>query len=168
MTVNAKKVQGRRTVRYESYGDFIADAEQMALADFQTLGNWSLGQILKHLAQSVDSSIDGAGFSLPAPVRWVMSLLMKKKFLTKPIPAGFKTTKEFTPEETTIEEGLALLRRAVDRQGKETKRADHPGFGKITAQEWTEFNLRHAELHMSFVVPNEAQTEPDAARLRPR
>jgi len=155
MTVNPKDAKGRRTVRYESYSDMLTDVEQMAVADVSTVGNWSLGQILKHLAMSVDSSIDGAGFSLPAPVRWVMKLLMKRKFLTKPIPAGFKTTKEFTPDETSIEEGLALLRTAVDRQGKETKRAPHPGFGKFTAQEWTDFNLRHAELHMSFVISNE-------------
>lgn len=155
MTVNTKKIEGRRTVHYESYSDMLTDIEQMAAANVHTLGNWSLGQILKHLAQSVDSSIDGAGFALPAPVRWLMTLLMKQRFLTKPIPPGFNTTKEFTPDETSTEEGLALLRTAVERQDKETKRALHPGFGKFTAQEWTDFNLRHAELHMSFVIPNE-------------
>ena len=96
---------------------------------------------------------DGSNFSLPGPARWLMSLLMKQKFLTKPIPAGFKSTKEFIPDPTSTEEGLADLRRAIARQQQEETRVPHPGFGKMTRDEWDAFNLRHAEMHMSFAVP---------------
>ena len=60
--VATKKVQGRRAVRYESLNDLLADAEQLAVQDIDTLGNWNLGQILKHISHALDSSIDGAGF----------------------------------------------------------------------------------------------------------
>ncbi|MBI5759683.1 MAG: DUF1569 domain-containing protein [Planctomycetales bacterium] len=154
MSVKTKQVQGRRTVRYESLRDLLNDAEKLASADVRTLGNWSFGQILKHNAMSLDSSIDGSGFMLPAPVRWLMSLMMKQKFLTKPIPPGFKSPDSFVPGETSIKEGLSALRAAIERQNRETKRALHPGFGQFTNDEWNQFNLRHAEMHMSFVVPN--------------
>ena len=154
MTINTKKVSGRRDVRYESYADLLADAERVAAADnVQMLGNWSLGQIYKHLAMALDSSIDGVGFSLPAPARWLMTLLMKRRFLTKSVPAGFKTTKEFTPGETSAEEGLSALRAAIARQDQQQGRCMHPAFGKLSDQEWMDFNLRHAEMHMSFAVP---------------
>jgi len=153
MLVNTTKVQGRRQVHYASYADLLADAEQLAATKVKTLGNWSYGQILKHVAQATDSSIDGSGFALPAPVRWGFSLLMKRKFLTQPIPAGFKASMQFQPEEVSIEEALTLLRQAVVRQDSEQKRAMHPAFGMISKEEWTLFNLRHAEMHMSFVVP---------------
>jgi hypothetical protein len=153
MSVNTSKVQGRRQVRYESYADLLADAEQLARTKVKTLGNWSYGQILKHVAQSTDSSIDGSGFALPAPVRWLFSLLMKRKFLTQPIPAGFKAPKNFQPQEASVDEALCLLRTAIARQASENQRAMHPAFGKISKDEWTLFNLRHAEMHMSFVVP---------------
>ena len=154
MTVKTKQVQGRRTVRYESLRDLLSDAEKLSATKTRTLGNWSFGQILKHTAMSLDSSIDGTGFMLPAPVRWLMSLLMKRKFLTKPIPPGFKAPDSFIPKETSIEDGLTALRAAIDRQNRETKRAPHPGFGTMSKDEWNEFHLRHAEMHMSFVVPN--------------
>jgi len=154
MTVITKKVQGRRTVRYETIDDFLQDAEGLANGEVRQLGNWSLGQIFKHMAMSLDSSIDGAGFMLPAPARWLMSLLMKKKFLTKSISAGFKTTATFTPDPTSTEEGLAALRKAIARQEHESKRAMHPGFGNLTREEHTLFHLRHAEMHMSFIVPD--------------
>ena len=154
MTVVTKKVEGRRTVCYESLDDLLKDAEEMSQSDVQLLGNWSLGQILKHLAMSLDASIDGMDFKLPAPVRFVMTLLMKRKFLTKALPPGFKSTSKFIPAETSTAEGLAALQSAIKRQESETTRVDHPGFGKMTNEEWNDFNLRHAEMHMSFVIPN--------------
>ena len=154
MSVTTKKVKGRRTVRYESLDDLLADAEQIASSNVRTLGNWSLGQIFKHNAMALDSSIDGSDFSMPAPVRFLMTLLMKRKFLTKSLPPGFKSTDKFIPAETSTEEGLAALREAVDRQLRDSKRVPHPGFGKLTNKEWNDFNFRHAEMHMSFVVSN--------------
>ncbi len=154
MTVNTKKVQNRRSVRYASLQELLSDAQRLAASEVRTLGNWSYGQILKHLALSIDSSIDGTGFMLPAPARWLMSLLMKKRFLSQPIPAGFKSVAKFIPSETSVEEGLAALRAAIERQQHNTSRALHPAFGKLSTEEWDAFNQRHAEMHMSFVVPN--------------
>lgn len=90
---------------------------------------------------------------MPALVRWVMTLLMKKKFLTKAIPAGFSSGATFVPDETSVEDGLAALERSIARQKEESTRVMHPGFGNITREEWNDFHLRHAELHMSFFVP---------------
>lgn len=157
MSINTKKVQGRRPVRYESLDELLADAERLAASDgVRTLGNWSRGQIYEHLGRSFDASIDGVGFTLPAPVRWVMSLVMKQKFLKREIPAGFKSTAEYVPGETPTEQGLASLRKAIERQRAESKRVVHPAFGNIGRDGWNDFNLRHAELHMGFLVNGNA------------
>lgn len=152
MTVNTKKVAGRRELRYDSYADLLDDAERLAAIPHRTLGNWSFGQILLHTAQALDSSIDGAGFVLPAPLRWVMTLMMKRRFLSQSIPAGFKSSPQFIPGETSVEEGFVALRRAIGRQATTSQRAAHPAFGNIAQKEWDDFNMRHAEMHMSFVV----------------
>lgn len=154
MAINTKKVEGRRAVRYNSLDELLADARRLSESgQVRTLGNWSEGQIYKHLAGGLDSSIDGAGFSLPAPVRWVMSMVMKRKFLHQAIPAGFQAPGQFQPEDTTsVTDGLACLEKAIERQKQESTRAMHPAFGNISREEWNDFNLRHAELHMSFLV----------------
>lgn len=157
MPINTKKVQGRRKVRYESLDEFLADAQRLSETEVRTLGNWSQGQIYEHLSRSLDSSIDGVGFSLPAPVRWLMSLFMKRKFLKKGLPAGFKTTDRFMPGETSVEEGFSSLQGAIARQKQEAMRASHPAFGDIGREGWNDFNLRHAEMHMSFLVNGESQ-----------
>ena len=151
--INTKKVEGRRDVHFDSLDEMLSDARRLAVAEnVRTLGNWSQGQIYEHLARSLDTSIDGADFKLPAPARWLMTLLMKKKFLSKPIPPGFKTTDHFIPGETSTADGLASLEKAVQRQKDETTRVMHPAFGNITLEEWNQFNLRHAEMHMSFLA----------------
>ena len=154
MSVNTKKVPNRRSVRYSSLSELLSDAEKLAASDVRTLGNWSYGQILRHLAMSINSSIDGTGFMLPGPARWLMRLMMKKRFLTQPIPAGFRSVATFIPPETSVEDGLAALRVAIERQLQESNRALHPAFGKLSNAEWDAFNLRHSEMHMSFVEPN--------------
>ena len=42
---------------------------------------------------------------------------------------------------------------AVARWKKETKRAPSPLLGALTDQEAEQLQLRHAELHMSFLLP---------------
>ena len=60
--VNTKTVTGRRELRYDNYDELLADAERLAGKEVRTLGNWSYGQILRHLARSIDAMIDGAPF----------------------------------------------------------------------------------------------------------
>ncbi len=150
--IHTKKVAGRRDVHYSSLDELLADAQRCASGNVRLLGNWSPGQIYEHLARSMDASIDGFDFSMPAPVRWLMSLLMKKKFLYKTLPAGFKSTAKFIPEETSNEAGLAALTKSIERQKNERSRVPHPGFGNLSNEEWEAFNLRHAEMHLSFLV----------------
>ncbi len=155
MTINTKKVQGRRSVRYNSLDEFLEEAKQFSRMDVQCLGNWSVGQIYKHVAESLDMSIDGTDFKIPAPMRWMFILLMKKKFLTKSIPPGFSSDGTYIPDETPTESGLADLKKAIARQKDIAERVPHPAFGNIGRDGWNDFHLRHAELHMSFLIPSE-------------
>ena len=71
--------------------------------------------------------------------------------------AGFQLPTSATallpPADATVEDGLIALREAVDRYQVELPKAPHPFFGKLTREEYVCLSLRHAELHMSFVVP---------------
>ena len=159
MTVDTKKVTNRRSVRYDSYDALLSDAERLVNGEVLTVGNWTLGQILQHLARSMNSSIDGTDMKFPWLMKKLFSLIMnKEKMMNEPISPGFKIPKkgesQFSPDPSVSpEEGLASLRAAVQRCKTESSRSEHPAFGKLTCEEWDKFNLRHAELHMSFAVP---------------
>lgn len=156
--IDTTKVSGRRQVRYDSYDDLLADAERLAGIEVRSLGNWSYGQVLDHLARSIHAMIDGPGFSMPMPMRFVMRMLMMKKMVHQELPPGFKfpakvATRFSPPSDAAVETGLEALRGAIERVKTTDQRGMHPAFGTIKTSEWDAFQLRHCEMHMSFIVP---------------
>src|SRR5262245_21314522 len=90
-TIDTAKVTGRRTLRFESLDEIAAEVDWLAeCEEVRALGNWSSGQVLQHLATTMNNSIDGFSGFVPLPVRLLLRLLMKKRFLTKPMPPGFQ------------------------------------------------------------------------------
>lgn len=156
MQVDTAKVEGRRTLDYRSYDELLADADKLSHGNVKAIGNWSAGQVFQHLATAYNGSIDG----LPAPFPWYMRFmarLFKKKILAGSMPPGLKVPSELAkvvmPEPTATEEGLANLHAAVERLQREPHRANNPIFGKLSREEWDRVHLIHANLHMSFLIP---------------
>jgi hypothetical protein len=157
MPVNTKRVQGRRQLHFASLDAVLADAERLvASPNTKTLGNWPLDQLLAHLTLAVNSSIDGISARAP----WFIRLLgpaIKRRVLTRGMSPGFKlptsAEAEFFPAAISAADALEKFRAAVGRLRDEKMTAVHPVFGHITHDEWTQLHLRHAEMHLSFVVP---------------
>src|SRR5262249_46650497 len=120
------------------------------------LGNWSAGQIFRHLAAAFNSSIDGFTVTFPWYLR-VMAGLFRNKLISGPMPPGFKLpadgAKALEPGPASTAEGLAELHAAVARLEREPNRAYHPMFGNLDREQWNKIHLKHASLHMSFLVP---------------
>lgn len=161
MTITTRNVTGRRDVHYASYDEVISDVDHLITVGHRTLGNWSLGQICRHLAASIDVMLDGAPAALPKPVQFLVRTFLKNRILHQPLPAGYQLPRAaaaLLPEPISEAEGAALLRTAVSRLSSSTDRAPHPALGRVSQQDWDAFQLRHCELHLSFVIE-----EPSAA-----
>ncbi|MBL9124554.1 MAG: DUF1569 domain-containing protein [Planctomycetaceae bacterium] len=156
MAVATDKDSRRRTLRFASFDELAAELDRLAASPVRQLGNWTLGQICRHLAVSFNSSIDGYAFRAPWLVR-TLGPLLKGRYLRKPMPSGFKlpqyAQKSLLPPAVDDAEGVNELRGAIARQMRESHRAPSPIFGAMTRDEWTQLHLRHAELHLSFVEP---------------
>jgi hypothetical protein len=156
LAVNTKKVKGRRTLKFRSYDELLADLDQLGATTAKPLGNWSEGQIYRHLALVFNGSMDGLPIRFPWYVRF-MARLFKKFILKGSMPAGFQLSadaeKVIGPAPVSAEEGRAELRTAVGRLQIEPERDRHPVFGQITREEWDQVHLLHASLHLSFLVP---------------
>jgi len=146
----------RRTVHYASLDEVLADAERLVRARAATTGNWSLDQILGHLAIAMERSVDGFDRKAPWPLRLVGRFVIKPRILKHGMKPGFKLPAE--AEKTSVpapggdpEAALERLRRAVQRLKSDSTRRPHPFFGPMPASEWDRLHLRHAEMHMSFV-----------------
>lgn len=157
--MSATASRPRRDVHYTSLDDFRADADRLARTALHTVGTWTYPQILDHLAKSIAASLDGYGFKAPWFARVLIAPLMKNSFLTKPMRAGFRlpaSAKAIMPDnDVTLPTAIEKLHSALARYEVESQRAPHPFLGMLASQEYDSLHLRHCELHMSFVVPDE-------------
>jgi hypothetical protein len=146
----------RRSLRFESPQAVLAEAEQLASGSYQLAGKWTYGQILDHLARGIDNFYVGFGFQAPWIARTLIASFFKKRTLTKGMPAGFQLPKSaaslLPPPGVSTEEGLQRLQTAINRLIREEPSHPHPFFGKLTPDEVRQLMLRHAELHLSFVI----------------
>lgn len=155
MSVDTAKVEGRRTLHFNSLDDIAAEIERLNQGKVRALGNWSPGQILKHLTVPMFWCLDGAPLKAPWHFR-AMSWFFKKRFLRMPMQAGFKLPANFAerlvPGETSWEDGLQVIRTALARMKAEPQRHPSPFLGEMTREQWEQLHCRHCELHLSFLI----------------
>jgi hypothetical protein len=159
--INTAKVSGRRELHFNSLEDIRADVERLANAkEVRALGNCTAVQVVNHLATVMNKSIDGFEHRPAAPIRFFVRLLFKRRFLTRPMSAGFNLTPkmqgELYPPAITLDAAVKNFSHALQRLKNETRREGHPVLGPLTPSEWEQLHCRHSELHLSFLVPVDA------------
>jgi hypothetical protein len=156
----AAATPARRTIQCACFDDVLADAERLVRAGTGTTGNWSLDQILGHLAIAIEKSLDATPGELEWKAPWYLRLagryLIKRRILKRGMPSGFKLPVEVENWAVPAAGGdlnaaLERLRRAAARLQSDSPRCPHPNFGPMPPQEWNRWHLRHAEMHLSFV-----------------
>lgn len=149
------KTVTRRELNFSNLDEVVADAERAVEGNAKTLGNWSVGQILEHVATVMEKTIDGFDMKPALPVRLIGRWFLKNRFLKHGMPAGFQlqgpAAKELLPPEVDAQQALEHLRHAAQRLKTEPPKATHPFFGDLTHDEAKRINCRHASLHMSFI-----------------
>jgi hypothetical protein len=158
--VDTAKVAGRRLLRFESIDEAMAEVDRLVEAEragkLKRLGNWTLGQTLGHLAAWMEYSYTGTPLKVPFFIRWILRL-RKRKFLYGPMRPGVRIPRveggTLATEPLPLEETLGRTRRVMERLKSEAPTALNPIFGRLTHEEWTALHLRHAELHLGFMVP---------------
>ena len=155
--VKTSKVKGRRELHFAKLDDIQTEAERLASVRVRQLGNWPLGYSLAHLAGAMKMSLDGVDFKAPLYIR-LFAPLIKKGLLRGPMKPGFQLPKKASEVlipsgEVSAQDGLNQLRTQIERLNRETQRAPSPVFGPMTREEWDQLHLRHAEMHLSFYVP---------------
>ena len=165
MTDAAESTRKRRTLRFHTIDDALAEAERLVAAErsgqLDCVGNWKLGQALGHLATWANFAHDGypPEVRAPLPVRMILRL-MRGTIINKGMMPGVRIGKlpggTVGLEPMDADEGLRRFRTAMERLRASAPTVANPVFGKLTHEQWIQLNLRHAELHLSFQCPPNA------------
>jgi hypothetical protein len=155
--INTAKIT-RRAVRFDTIDQALAEAARITALQksnaAQYAGNWDASQIINHVAAWAEYAYT------PNPMRapWFVKLLlrpMKSRFLNKGLPAGRHIPKipggTLATEKVPIDAALERFQKIFTRLKTDPPTQPSPVFGTLTHEEAIKLNLRHAELHMSFV-----------------
>jgi hypothetical protein len=145
-----------RQLQFNNLGAAVDDARQLSASGYVRNGNWSLGQICRHLVLVQDPSIDGypAWMSLFAPLRPLVRRLLLPKVLSGDSPRGIRTAPMFVPPDdledaTEVEAFATSVAHLLDHSGNF---APHPGFGRLPREKILEIHTAHAAHHLRHLV----------------
>ena len=161
---NTKAIAGRRALNYADFSAMLADIEEVTGGPHEAIGNWTVGEIIDHVAKPIPWAMDGypAGFRVPVFFK-IVGPLMKKSFLAmKPSPAGIKPPAAmmayFEPQKgVSVDVAMRRLRDAVHRWPSATTIAKNPLVGSMSKAQWESFLCNHAALHFSFIRPTSSR-----------
>jgi hypothetical protein len=148
----------RRELTFLDYADVIAEIDRLASRGYERTGQWTLGQVCRHLSYYMRGSLEGYPFRLPWIIRKLIGGRLLRKLLSDaPMPSGKPTVPasrppDHVPEERAVAEARELLERLRAHTGPV-----HPSpiFGTLTPEQARALHLKHAAHHLGFLVPKE-------------
>src|SRR5689334_409019 len=111
MSVQTLETPKRRSLRFKSFDEVLADAQRAHELQYTQLGNWSLGKALAHLGHGMNASIDGVPFPTSLRTRILGRLVFRYLVLFWQFPPGVKLPRQaaqaIVPEhDVPYDEGL--------------------------------------------------------------
>ncbi|OYP33078.1 DUF1569 domain-containing protein [Rhodopirellula sp. MGV] len=141
-----------RPLKFNDLSDAVEEARQLLACGYVRHGNWSLGQICRHLVLVQDPSVDGypIWMSLFAPLRPLVRRLLLPKVLSDDSPRGIRTAPMFVPSDNLddaaeVDAFAASVERLLAHPGAY---APHPGFGRLPREKILEIHAAHAAHHL--------------------
>lgn len=153
--------EARRQLRFGSLAEAVAEAERLLANGYNRTGNWSLAQCCDHLANWLTYPVSGFPRS-PLPVRMAFAVvrpLMGRKMLNRFLAEGMPAGRPTLPVSVSAPGGddataVGRLKEAVRRF--ETHAGEYgpsPLFGPLSRDEAMQVQVKHAEHHLSFLMP---------------
>ena len=165
----SKQPGGHCRRHFDNFDQLLAEVHALNARPTRQLGNWSLGQICQHLGIAMHECVEGDKiFTAPLWLR-IVGPWVRPRILKRGLPRGFQIPRggeRLIPPPVAFEDGLAKLQGGLAALKSSQRRAAHPVFGRMNLAEWDQFHLRHAELHLSFIVPVESEVPSAAAVAR--
>src|SRR5688500_5529633 len=155
----------RRKLQFATLDEVMPDVERL-LGGHVTVGQWTLGQILNHLATSIGMSMDGTPEKFSWPVRRMFGPVARQlSFALGWMPAQVRVQETYLPRAgLTADSEAETLRAAIARFEQFTGEFDeHPLLGRFSPDQWRRFHCLHCAHHLSFALPTSLHSERGAS-----
>jgi hypothetical protein len=142
----------RRTLDFQSLDEVMPEVERL-VEGHNTVGQWSLAQILDHLATAIRLTALGRVEPTPRPHS---EAFRRRFFQRRRFPEGVEAPHpRLIPQaDADLQASMARLREAIERWGSvEGPFPAHPLLGQLSKDEWAQFHCIHCAHHLGFANP---------------
>ena len=154
----------RRVLDFASVDQIMPDVERL-LEGHSTVGQWTLAQILHHLATSIRLTSLGRASSSRSEGSEELRRLV---FGSRHFPEGAEAPhpRLVPPADADVQVQRDALRKAIEQfKSAAGPFPGHPWLGPLSKEEWNQFDCIHCAHHLSFAAPlsfaDDVQTVPD-------
>jgi len=143
----------RRVLAFDNLGELIPEVRRL-IPGHRTVGQWTLAQVCRHLAGTINGSMDGFNLRRHRVKRFFLSKRLLRYTYRHGITPGYTVDPKLTPPpHLNLDEEAAGLEQAVERYRSYRGRLRaHPLFGDLSRQKWDQLHCFHAAHHLSFVI----------------
>jgi len=143
----------RRVLTFTDFGEILPEVRRLIPAH-RTVRQWTLAQICRHLADTINGSMDGFDLRRHRFKRFFLSKRLLRYTYRYGIPPGYTVDPKLTPPPNVkLDASLAALEQALERYRSYRGRLRaHPLFGDLSREKWDELHCFHAAHHLSFVI----------------
>jgi len=146
----------RRALDFDRIDAIMPDVDRL-LNGHATAGQWTLGQILDHLAKTIRLTTRAShGEGLPTPPTPEQDAARRDFFRARTISTGRQVPTRLLLPDADANPHVAAesLRAALDRlYPYEGPFPTHPFLGPLNRDEWLQFHCIHCAHHLSFALP---------------
>jgi hypothetical protein len=143
----------RRDLSFSTLDEILPEVDRL-LTGHVTTGNWTLGQILHHLATAFRLTLLGRVDSPPSNDQ--SDTRRRRFFRARRFSEGAEVPHPalVPPVDADAREQSEVLHRAIARfESASEPFPAHPVLGLLTREEWNQFHCIHCAHHLSFVTP---------------
>lgn len=169
-----KSTLSRRELKLDRLGDALAECARLLGSGYTQAGNWTLGQMCLHLRLTMEANMHGYPRWMTAvgmPLRPILRAFMLPRILAGSSVSGVRTAGMFVPPRGLDDAEQVKLFEACVREfeGQAEPLHPHPGFGRMSHEEFGRFHAAHAAHHLGFLIPHllsdsrESETAPPRA-----
>ncbi|QDU61148.1 hypothetical protein Pan216_20020 [Planctomycetes bacterium Pan216] len=149
----------RRELDFQSFGEIVAEIDRLQEHGYQQVGHWNLGQTCQHLRVVFVGSMADVPIKAPWIVRtFIAPFALRKILKSRRMPEGVKLPHSSLAPKDDVDEGkmVSRFKKSIETFEKfDGALNDHPFFGKLDKEQWSQIHLIHSTHHLSFLVPNE-------------
>lgn len=152
----------RHDLKLSTLDEVIAECDRLMISGYEMSGKWTLAQMCNHVRLTMESNMQGYPrwmTLLGLPLRPFLRKFALPRLLAGNSIKGVKTAGMFVPPEglDDTEELKKFEACILEFQRSNSPLHPHPGFGRMSHEQFACFHAAHAAHHLSFLSPSDAK-----------